>query len=46
MAASLISAIREKVVKGKSTGLIIFGVAVISIAVMFTYNRFKSGYPF
>jgi len=46
MAASLASAVRERVVKGKNTGLIVFGVAALVMAALLTYAKIKNGVLF
>jgi hypothetical protein len=44
MTLSLASAIRDKIKKGKNTGLIIFSIAsVVTVSLLF-YNKIKYGY--
>jgi uncharacterized membrane protein len=44
MTASLASAIREKIVKGKNSGIYVFGVAFVATAALLVYTRIKNGY--
>ena len=44
MTLSLFSAIREKKVHGKNTGLIIFSGALVITATLLSYNKVKYGY--
>ncbi len=41
--ASMASAIRERIVKGKNSGLIIFGVAFVTMAALLSYSKVKNG---
>jgi hypothetical protein len=44
MTLSLVSAIREKRNKGKNTGLIAFGAALIISVFLLSYNKVKYGF--
>lgn len=46
MAASMASAIRERIINGKNTGLIIFGIALVVTAALLTYTKISYGYPY
>ncbi len=44
MTASLALAIRERIVKGKNSGLVIFTVALIATGALLVYTKLKNGY--
>jgi len=46
MSASLASGVREKIVKGKNSGLIAFGVSVLAIASLLAYTKVTTGFFF
>jgi len=44
MTMSLVAAIQEKKKKGKNTGLIIFGIALVITSALLSYNKIRYGY--
>ena len=44
MSLSLFSAIQEKRKKGKNTGLIVFGFAMVITTALLLYNKVRFGY--
>lgn len=44
MGLSLFSAIQEKRKKGKNTGLVVFGVAMVITTALLLYNKVRFGY--
>jgi len=43
MAASLANAVRERIVKGRNSGLVVFGVALLTTAALLAYSRVTNG---
>lgn len=44
MTLSLVSAVREKRIKGKNTGLAAFGAALVITIFLLSYNKIRFGY--